>query len=690
MKLSFRNRIFLGLLFLLLLLAGMMLLVVSDITTEALLGENRRRGVSIGAGLAARAAEPILARDFLRLKILVDETVRLSDDISYTFILDEGGEPLAHTFAGGFPVELLPVNPLSPLQNVAVQLLDTGEELMYDYALPVTIAGNRFGTVRLGLRRTRISEAARRLMWSAFLATGIVVFIAGVVGAAFARTVTRRIQMLHDSSQAILKGDLEVRTAPLLRKTCWEIVDCGKKDCPAHGDGWRRCWYTPGTLCDGCGDGGLSEKMAVCQSCGVYQTCGGDEIQSLAESFDAMTRSLQRHIGELKTAERTLREQKELLRSVLNATPDFVGLQNVDGRYRAVNPAFCRLAGRTEDAVLAQTDAELFPPERADVWEKDRIRVLETGETVEREARLRVGGRRRWFHVVRLPVRDASGRITGVLASGRDMTDMREIQARLIQSQKMEALGQLAAGVAHEINTPLGIILGYAQLMTREAPEDDARREDLAVIERQCKTCQKIVADLLNFSRGAESAKGPLDLNACVSDVVSVMNHTFEMERVEIERGLEVGLPGMAGDRSRIRQVVMNLLNNARDAAGPGGRVRVETRFDGESDMLEMAVLDTGPGIPPDRLEQVFDPFYTTKPPNQGTGLGLSVTFGIVADHGGRIAAESPPAGAEAGGGQGEFRTVLRVHLPAAVSEEDGEAVFEGAERGELTGSGGR
>jgi PAS domain S-box-containing protein len=685
-KLSFRNRIFLGLLSLLLLLAGMMLLVVSDITTEALLAENRRRGVSIGAGLAARAAEPILARDFLRLKVLVDETVRLSDDISYTFILDEGGEPLAHTFAGGFPVELLPVNPLSPLQNVAVQLLDTGEELIYDYALPVTIAGNRFGTVRLGLRRTRISEAARRLMWSAFLATGIVVFIAGVVGAAFARTVTRRIQMLHDSSQAILQGDLEVRTAPLLRKTCWEIVECGKTDCPAHGDGWRRCWYTPGTLCDGCGDGDLSEKMAVCRSCGVYQACGGDEIQSLAESFDAMTRALQRHIGELKTAEGTLREQKEVLRSVLNATPDFVGLQDVDGRYRAVNPAFCRLADRPEAAVIGQTDASLFSPERAAAWEADRNRVLETGETVEREVRLRVGGRRRWFHLVRLPVRDAAGRITGVLASGRDMTDMREMRDRLIQSQKMEALGQLAAGVAHEINTPLGIILGYAQLLTREAPEGDPGREDLAVIERQCKACQKIVADLLNFSRGTESAKGPLDLNLCVTDVVSVMNHTFEMERVGIERDLDGGLPGMAGDRSRIRQVVMNLLNNARDAAGAGGRVRVETRFDAEAEVLEMAVLDTGPGIPPERIGRVFDPFYTTKPADQGTGLGLSVTFGIVADHGGRIGVESPPVGAEAG----EFRTAFRVRLPATAVSGEAPEVPEPAEEGGISGSGGR
>ena len=673
MKLSFRNRIFLGMLSLLLLLAGMMLVVVSNITTEALLEENRRRGLSIGTGLAARAAEPILARDYLRLKILVDEAADLGDDIAYAFVLDGEGEPLAHTFSGGFPVELLPVNPLSVDRNWSVRLLDAGSELIYDYALPVNIAGNRFGAVRLGLRRTRISEAARRLMWSAVLATGIVVFIAGFVGAAFARSVTRRIQLLHDSSQSIIQGNLAVRTSPMLRNNCWEIVSCGKEDCPAFGNARSRCWYTRETLCEDCVPGDLGEKMAVCGSCRVYRACGGDEIQSLAESFDAMTCSLKRHIEELQAAERTLREQKDLLRTVLNATPDFVGLQDTGGRYRAVNAAFCRLVGRNETEILGRADPEILPPERADAWVAENRRVRERGETSAGETALTVEGRRRWFHLVRLPVRDVAGRIVGILASGRDITDMREMQARLIQSQKMEALGQLAAGVAHEINTPLGIILGYAQLLARESAEDAPFREDLAVIERQCKSCRKVVGDLLDFSRRAETSRGPLDLNACVSDVVEVMDHTFEMDRVGIERRLDPDLPSMDGDRSRLRQVVMNLLNNARDAAGTGGVVRLETRFDAVRRELELTVSDTGPGIPPDRIDRIFDPFFTTKPPDRGTGLGLSVTFGIVEEHGGRIAVESPPAAMA----ETDFRTLFRVRLPAG-SEPETPAVGEG------------
>jgi PAS domain S-box-containing protein len=677
---SFRARIFLGLISLLLLLAGMMLLIVSDITTEALLGENRRRGIAIATGLAARAAEPMLARDYLRLNILVEETVRHSDDIAYAFIQDRDGAPMAHSFSGGFPVELGPVNPLSPHQTSAVRLLDAGAELIYDYALPVQIAGNRFGAVRLGLRRTRISETARRLMWSASLATGVVVFIAGLVAAGFAGTVTRRIRRLHDSSQAILQGNLEVRTAAPLPETCWEIRKCARVDCPVYGDPHGRCWYTRDIHCTGCGETEPAERMPLCRRCRVYRARGGDEIERLAESFDAMADSLQGHISDLESVQQHLQEQKELLRTVLNATPDFVGLQDTSGRYRAVNAAFCRLAGSSEADLLGRTDPEIFPEERAAVWVRESRQVRERGEAVESEAQLTVQGRRRWFHLVRLPVRDGDGEITGVLCSGRDITDMREMQDRLIQSQKMEALGQLAAGVAHEINTPLGIILGYAQLLARESAEDDPTREDLSVIERQCKSCQKIVSDLLNFSRRTESVRGPLDLNACVAEVVAVMDHTFEMHQVRLDRRLSPDLPVMAGDRSQLRQVVMNLLNNARDAAGNGGRVRVETRHDADAQGLELIVRDTGPGIPVDRMARIFDPFFTTKPADQGTGLGLSVTFGIVEAHGGRITVESPAADDGT-----DFQTAFRVRLPATGGEAAGEPSAAG-ERALRTG----
>ena len=197
MKLEFRSKIYLGMFSLLLLLGIVILFLVSRVMTESLLEENRNRGISIGVNLAARLTEPILAMDFLRMKTLVDETVQLSDDIFYTFVLDPDGKPLVHTFKGGFPVDLKTANIVSDANKSAVQLLDTGHDLIYDYAVPVFISGNRLGTVRLGLLRTKVQKAINRIMWSAFLSTGFVILIAGFVGTVLARPVTRRIKILH-------------------------------------------------------------------------------------------------------------------------------------------------------------------------------------------------------------------------------------------------------------------------------------------------------------------------------------------------------------------------------------------------------------------------------------------------------------------------------------------------------------
>ena len=149
MKLGLRSKIYFGMFSLLLLLGIVILFVVSKVVTESLLEENRNRGVSIGVNLSARITEPILAMDFLRMKTLVDKTAQLNDDIFYTFVLDAGGKPLVHTFKGGFPVDLKTANSVSDHQKFSMQLLDTGEQLIYDYAVPVFIGEDRLGTVRL-------------------------------------------------------------------------------------------------------------------------------------------------------------------------------------------------------------------------------------------------------------------------------------------------------------------------------------------------------------------------------------------------------------------------------------------------------------------------------------------------------------------------------------------------------------
>lgn len=642
MKLGFRSKIYLGILSLLLLLGIVIFLLVSRTMKEALLAENRNRGVSEARNIAARVGEPLLAMDFLRMQNLVDETMQLSDDIFYTFVLNAEGETLVHTFKGGFPVALKRANGVANDQSYNIRLLDTGNELVYDYAVPVFVGEDRFGTVRLGLLRTRVQKAINHLLWSAFLATAFVILIAGFVGTALARTVTRRIGILHQSSEQAMRGDLDVQTAPLLKHNCWEIMNCGKKECPAYGELSLRCWYLAGTLCPYCVEGEYAKKIASCRQCPVYRMCSGDEIQSLAESFDSMARTLKDHLSELSATQVSLTEQRQLLRTVLDATPDFVTLQDRDSVYKAANKAFCELVGKEEEEIIGKTDFDIFSQQRAETNRREDLRVLESGEPLVKENEITTAHGKQWLHVVKLPVEDGDGRVVGLLCSGRDITEFKRVQERLTQAQKMEAVGQLTAGIAHEINTPLGIILGYAQLLLEEVEPESQGHKDLEMIEKHAKVCRKIVSDLLRFSRHTESSLALLDVNGTIEEVLSVVEHTFSLERISLVRRFEADLPSVMGDKEKLSQAIINLVNNGFDAIGTDGVITISTSFNQKDDEVVISVADTGCGIPKENIDKIFDPFFTTKGVGQGTGLGLSVTFGIIKDHGGRIEVRSP------------------------------------------------
>jgi len=666
MKLGFRSKIYFGMFSLLLLLGIVILFVVSGVMTESLLEENRNRGVSIGVNLSARITEPILAMDFLRMKTLVDKTAQLNDDIFYTFVLDAGGKPLVHTFKGGFPTDLKTANSVSDHQKFSMRLLDTGEQLIYDYAVPVFIGEDRLGTVRLGLLRIRIQKAINRIMLSAFLSTGFVILIAGFVGAFLARPVTRRIKILHESSEQALRGNLDIHTAPLLKKNCWDIMNCNKQECPAYGNLHHRCWYTAGTLCPTCVEGEYAKKMTSCQKCPVYRKCSGDEIQSFAESFDTMTQSLKIHISDLQNAEKILNEQRELLQTILDAIPDFVSLQGHQSVYRSVNKAFCKIVGKKEDEIVGKTDFDLFPRKQAQIYHQENLAIYNTGKPLFKEDKISSSKGEKWLHVVKIPVFEADGNVAGLLCSGRDITELKRVQEQLTQAQKMESVGQLAAGVAHEINTPLGIILGYAQLLLEDVEEDGQIHTDIKTIEKQAKICRKIVADLLRFSRRMESIVTTLDINQSIEEVVAVVEHTFKLEQVIIERNYGSNLPPVMGDKEKLKQVFVNLLNNACDAIGNDGVISITTSFNEDNNELIISVADTGTGISSENVEKIFDPFFTTKGVGKGTGLGLSVTFGIIKEHGGTIEVQSPLSSAKEENGVDKPGAVFIVHLPVA------------------------
>lgn len=620
---------------------------VSQTASEALLSETKNRGISTAVHVAKRVSDPMLAMDFLRMKDLLDEVVRTGGDTAYVFILDTDGRPVVHTFSGGFPTDLLTVNRVGDQEPHHIQLLTTGSELIYDFAVPVLIDTYRLGTVRLGLSQKELEREVDQLLWAILLVVSIAIVIAAVTGTTLARTVTKRVRLLHHSAEEIVKGNLDVQSSPDPKAYCWQIMDCPHKECPAYGKTRHRCWYIAGTMCPTCVEGEYAKKIDMCQNCPVYRSQAGDEIQSLAEYFDLMALTLRNRLEDLKRTQLDLHQQQQVFRTILDVTPDLVCLKDEMLRYQAVNKAFCSFFETEESSILGRHEAVL-PPQEAERDRQEDLKVLGTGIPIQTEKKYNGAQGERWFHEVKTPVHDMEGRIVGLLCNARDITQLRELQMRMVESQKLESLGQLAAGVAHEINTPLGIILGYVQLLLEDFPEESEEHETLRIVEKHTRICKKIVADLLRFSRHTESHKKPLSVNKLLDQIINIVEHTFGLEHIEIERSFKPDLPLIFGDQEKLQQVFLNLLNNAYDAIGSNGKVTVSTDHDKETDEVTIAIEDTGTGIPKAIQSKIFDPFFTTKDIGKGTGLGLSVTFGIVKDHGGKITVKSPVAQATA------------------------------------------
>ena len=217
--------------------------------------------------------------------------------------------------------------------------------------------------------------------------------------------------------------------------------------------------------------------------------------------------------------------------------------------------------------------------------------------------------------------------------------------AALIQSEKLAAFGQLGAGIAHEVKNPLAGILGYAQLTLRKLDKDSPFRKNLNVIEKETRRCTEIISNLLKFARQDQSTTEPTDVNEVVDAALTIVDHQLSVNNVKILKEFAVDLPRFDANANQLQQVIMNFAINAQQAMGnKGGNLIVRTRS-GDSGEVIIEVEDDGPGIPEDIRAKIFDPFFTTKPAGQGTGLGLSVTYGIVRDHGGDIRIEDVESG---------------------------------------------
>ncbi|MDE3119861.1 MAG: PAS domain S-box protein, partial [Nitrospirota bacterium] len=340
--------------------------------------------------------------------------------------------------------------------------------------------------------------------------------------------------------------------------------------------------------------------------------------------------------AKVKARTREIEETKTYLENLLENANDVIYTLDTEQRFTYVNNKVAAWGYRKEDLIGRPYLSLLSKRHRG-----RRLKsTLDIGakQVYEVEVLSRSGDMRTVMVSVS-PLHDPDGHIQGVLGIARDITDTKKLEQQILNTEKLASVGKLAAGVAHEINNPLGGILNCLYNL-RKGTLSPARQEEYVVsMEDGLRRVQKIVRQLLDFSQQHEPELSATDINMVVERVLVLTEHAFVAGQIRLDKQLQTGLPVLMVDRHMLEQVLMNLVLNAIQAIKGGGTVTIRTRIVDEACAID--VQDTGCGIQPHVLSRIFDPFFTTKGVGEGTGLGLSVSLGIVERHGGRILVES-------------------------------------------------
>ena len=377
-----------------------------------------------------------------------------------------------------------------------------------------------------------------------------------------------------------------------------------------------------------------------------------------------------------RLAEEALRESEGRFRSIVEYSPAAIHLKDLEGRYRLVNPNYERWYGVSAAEIVGKTCRDLFPEDDAESFAEQDRWVAETGEvfTCEMEMPFADGG----LHTIsmfKFPILGPDGQVIGLGGADLDVTDQRNAEEQLRQSQKLNAVGQLTGGLAHDFNNLLAIILGNAELLAEQLDGDD--KPPQAIIRAATRGAE-LTQRLLAFSRQQPLLPKPVMLDAVVAQMTDLLRRTLG-ETIEIKTRSRSTLSPALADSGQVENALLNLALNARDAMPNGGRLTIETANAtlGEAyakkhagvvagDYVVLSVRDSGRGMAPEVLEHVFEPFFTTKGVGEGSGLGLSMVYGFAQQSGGHVSIDSKP-------GRG---TRVRLYLPKAdpVDEETGEA----------------
>jgi PAS domain S-box-containing protein len=394
----------------------------------------------------------------------------------------------------------------------------------------------------------------------------------------------------------------------------------------------------------------------------------GDEAEELAREFNAMaaqlkslyqgmettiaerTEQLQRALDDLRRAHASLGESERRYSDIVENASDLIQVTDAKGRIVSANRRETALLGIAADAIQGRDFFEFVAADARDVTRRAFDHVLAGHALQAFESALAIGANRLPVEISATPVLDG-GAPVGVRAILRDVADRKVMEARLIKAERLSSVGALAAGVAHEINNPLGIINLFAQRALEKAKKGEIDVEKMEKIVEQTRRVAAITRNLLDFARAAPTRYAPVDLAEVVRNTCSLVADRARSSEIAIREEVAADLPRVNGNGQQISQVLLNLLLNAIQAIDHKGTITLRvvatptSRLPTAGRAVLVSVEDTGPGIPPEALPKMFEPFFTTKAPGEGTGLGLSVSWGILKEHHGAIFAGNRPEG---------------------------------------------
>ncbi|SDK86179.1 PAS domain S-box-containing protein [Maridesulfovibrio ferrireducens] len=643
-NLSLKNKIFFSTLGVILMISAVIALLARGILVSSLTSELELRGVAIAHSIAERGGGFILDKKYPQLLSLVFDEATLGERqhlITYIFVLGKKGEVLCHTFTTPFPENLDKVNTVSASEHKSVRLIDFGKNSAYDIAVPIREGLYRIGTVHVGLSKVHIDKlvSTLRITFLGFI-SGVVVIIF-IISHRLAKYITRPVAKLTRVSDELSRGNFDIGLDMLSSDGGWDASQC-----PVYHDTDFPCWHFDQALSVSERSVNNNRNLQQCRNCHFYIKRKGDEVVQLADSFKNM-------VWSIKLYRRRLRDSEEKYKSMFDSGPDpILVISCSDFKILDTNPRVSELYGYSKEELIGEDFLRLGP--------ESNLECIKAFEEYGGPAgciyypkilHLKKDGRPVYVNMHACPISYKSN--PSMIVAITDITEIIEKDAQLVQAAKMKSLGEMSAGVAHEVNQPLNAIkMGSEYLALMAERGRDVPAEQLSEVAKEVSAQVDRAAEIINalraFGRKADFKTDKININEPLRSVFTLVTRQFELQNIVFQLDLAENLPLIVAQDNRLQQVFFNLVNNARDAISEkretlGGEsdeyIKISTYE--ENSQVCIRVSDTGVGITEEVRNKIFEPFFSTKEVGYGMGLGLAITYGIVRDYRGKVDIES-------------------------------------------------